>query len=232
MISLQKYKWLLFDLDNTLVEFHTPSIRSFEDLCAEVQIDFSEQLYKKYKIENNKVWSQYERGTISSIELRAMRFANFFEKIGLRFDPMEAHHLYIQGLIKYSEPLPVVPELLCKLSEAHQLAIITNGLQEAQRPRLSKTGLDQYFAKIIVSDEIGLAKPQTEYFDYTMDHIGHHIKEELLIIGDTLTSDILGGENSGIDTVWYNPRNEDSHSSIKPTYVIEHLTELLRSSDA
>ena len=184
--------------------------------------------YKTYKIENNKVWAQYEEGSIKSHDLRTLRFEYFFKVANVEFDPWEAHEQYVSGLIKYSKPSVETLEVLAALKENYKMAIITNGLKEAQRPRLKNTGLDKYFDEVIVSDEIGVAKPQVEYFDYVINQVNHLQKDELLIIGDSLMSDILGGMNSEIDSVWYNPGGLATHSKISPTYIISNLAELVR----
>jgi len=168
-MNLSKYKWLLFDLDNTLMDFHEPSVNSFYDLCREIGILATPEQYKVYKIENNKVWSMYEEGKITSLELRSLRFEYFFDRIQSDFSPQLAHEHYITGLIKYSKPTQATMQILERLTKTHSLAIITNGLREAQRARLKNTGLDAFFKEIIVSDEIGLAKPQVGYFDHVIE---------------------------------------------------------------
>jgi len=227
-MDISKYKWLLFDLDNTLMDFHEPSVLSFFDLCQNIGLMPNKATYKTYKIENNKVWAQYEDGTITSQELRTLRFEYFFKVAKVEYDPWAAHEQYVAGLIKYSKPTDETLAVLTSLQQSHKLAIITNGLKEAQRPRLKNTGLDKFFTEVIVSDEIGVAKPQVEYFDYVINEIGHSQKDELLIIGDSLMSDILGGMNSCIDTVWYNPAGLATHSKVSPIYTIADLQELVR----
>ena len=227
MIPLHKYKWLLFDLDNTLIDFHEPSLRSFYDLCRTIGLQPNKATYKVYQLENDKVWKMYEAGKITSIELRSLRFEYFFNKMELDLEPMYAHEQYIAGLIKYSEPSPSVLRVLDTLSQTHRLAIITNGLKEAQRPRLLNSGLSQYFDYAIISDEIGVAKPQVAYFDHVIKTIDHHDKSELLVIGDSLGSDILGANDSNIDCVWLNPKNLKTHSRIVPTYEVRDLEEMV-----
>jgi len=227
MSQLHKYKWLLFDLDNTLIDFHKPSLASFADLCAAAGISYTDRTYRQYQLVNKDVWDRYESGRITSTELKTLRFELFFKQQGSTFDPVVAHHEYTAGLVKYSKADDKVRLLLSQLQERHHLAIITNGLKEAQRPRLLHTGISDYFQHIIVSDEIGYAKPQAAFFDHVMDVIQHHDRSDLLIIGDSLTSDIKGGNDSKIDTVWYNPLGLPLHSSIKPAYTIAKLADLL-----
>lgn len=227
MINLSKYKWLLFDLDNTLLDFAHSSHYSFFDLCRHIGIEESEENYNTYDKVNKKTWKQYERGEITSQQLKLLRFEYFYAKIGINRNPQEAHELYISGLIKHSKVDLKVRNLLDRLTSTHKLGIITNGFEETQRARLNHTDLDIFFEAIIVSDEIGFAKPQKEYFDYVVENIEHNDRSELLIIGDSLMSDILGGMNSGIDTVWFNENGGELHSKVKPTYIIQDLQELI-----
>jgi len=226
-MEFRKYKWLLFDFDNTLVDFNKASELSFKEMIERLGLSYSKDLYKSYKIENNKVWSQYEKGKIDSIRLRSLRFEYFFEKMSIDMDPMWGHKQYISGLVKHTEGEEKVLTILKNLKKNHKLSIITNGLKEAQRPRLANSGIDKLVDSIVISDEIGVAKPDTGFFDYTMNEIKHKKKSELLIIGDSLLSDILGGVQSGIDTVWYNPAGNELHSGVKPTYEIKDLNELI-----
>lgn len=226
-MDLTAYTWLLFDFDNTLVDFHSASVSSFANLAEEIGLTYTDALYHSYKLHNNKVWNMYEQGQIDSLTLRALRFEYFFAEHTIDFDPAIAHEHYIAGLVRYTQPDETVSSILAYLSTSHKLAIITNGLKEAQRPRLANSQLAQYFDHIVVSDEIGLAKPDAAYFHYTLEQIGEVCKADCLIIGDTLKSDILGGINSGIDTVWYNPQHLPTHSGVEPTYTISNLSQLL-----
>jgi len=225
-MDIGKYKWLLFDFDNTLVDFHSASVQSFSDLAGEIGLEYTQELYHSYTLHNNKVWGMYEKGTIDSQTLRRLRFEYFFEEQQIAFDAAVAHEHYISGLIKYTVPDAEVTTVLDDLASRHSMAIITNGLREAQRPRLVNSQLRHYFEEVIVSDEIGLAKPDQAYFQHSLAQIGGVPPDQCLIIGDSLGSDILGGMNSGIDTVWYNPKRLHPHSKIEPTHTIHALQSL------
>ena len=106
------------------------------------------------------------------------------------------------------------------------MALVTNGLKVVQRPRIAKSQTGHYFQAIVVSEEIGASKPGRTFFDYTFQQIGHPPKSEVLIVGDSLNSDIQGGNNFGIDTCWYNPAKKYNESAIKPTFEIQSLQHL------
>ena len=221
-----KYEWLLFDLDNTLLDFDRASIIAFQQTLLAFNLSSQPHYYKLYKKVNHKVWQAYEQKAITAIELRSKRFQLFLEAIGKTGDAAQMNATYLSMIVKYSKVLEGVPNLLYNLSQQYKMAIITNGLKEVQRPRLALTQLDHYFSEIIVSDEIGFAKPQKEYFDYVFDKIKQPQKSEVLVIGDSLNSDIQGGNNYGVDTCWYNPSKQKNFTGPQPTYEVEKLSSL------
>jgi len=117
-------------------------------------------------------------------------------------------------------------DLVKSLSKTHRLIMVTNGLTRVQRTRIKKSIIAKYFEVIIVSEEVGYAKPDPLIFEKGLKDISVPLKSEIVIIGDSLTSDILGGINYRIDTVWYNPNNIVNHKGIKPTYEIKSLFEI------
>ncbi len=222
-----KHPWLLFDIDNTLLDFTGPSPLAFAQMMEQEGHTFEPALYTIYKKGNLSVWHEFEEGKIDAIELRSKRFRLFLEATGLSGDPLKMNAGYLQGLIDHARLLKGAKELLEKVSKNHRMAIITNGLKEVQRPRIAKVGIGQYFDKIIVSDEIGSAKPHADFFHYTFQQIGHPPKSEVLVIGDSLNSDIKGGQNYGLTTCWYNPNNLKNNTEVQPTHSIQALSEVL-----
>ncbi len=222
-----KLSWLLFDIDNTLLDFNSASKKAFFRACENFKVECNDELYYRYKKINTSVWEEFERGDISAIALRSLRFERFFtsEKIN-PCAPLEFNSSYLSNLIDASEYYENVPEMLTKWSAQYKLSIVTNGLKEVQRARLEKLDLSKYFDSIVVSDEIGHAKPSKEYFDYTFNSIENTPpKSETLIIGDSLMSDILGGINAGIKTCWvHHGRKNEAELSID--YEIENIQSL------
>lgn len=225
-----KYDWLLFDLDNTLMDFDEASIIAFQQTLLASNIPSQPHYYKLYKKVNHKVWQSYERKEITAIELRSRRFKLFLKEIGKTGDAKQMNATYLSQIVKHSKVLEGTRELLESLVKNYNLAIITNGLKEVQRPRLALTKIDHYFDAIIVSDEIGYAKPQKEYFDYVFNEIQMPPKVKVLVIGDSLNSDITGGNNYGIDTCWYNPSKQKNTVDIQPTFEINRLSQLKSSN--
>ena len=225
---MNKYKWLLFDADNTFLDFTSASKKSLFLTSKDYGIPCDASRYKTYKKENAKVWESFENKEITAIELRSIRFAKYFEAVGFNdIDPLAFNTQYLTNLVEISEAYDGVSELFDSLLEQNYLlSVITNGLREVQKPRISKLGLDQYFHSIIVSDEIGVAKPDIGFFEHSYQSIPNPpSKSEMLVIGDNLKSDILGGINFGVDTCWiHHDRKNDT--SIKPTYSIRGILDL------
>jgi len=165
---------------------------------------------------------------ISLPELRAERFARLFKSLGLVLDPHKFGEIYILKLGKCSHLLPSALELLEKLAGKYRMALITNGIAVVQKQRIEKAGLGKYFAEIVISEEVGYPKPDPLFFDITLKKLANPPKDEILIIGDSLTSDIAGGNLSGIDTCWFNPERRDNEGKFHPTFIIEKLLDLIQ----
>lgn len=222
----KKYQWLLFDADNTLFDFDGAAKLAFRDTLEQFQIPYRSHYLNIYKSVNNIVWKDYEEGKLSAKVLRSKRFELFLKEIEQERKPDAMNVFYLNRLIANSELIRGARTLLDKLQQHYKMVIITNGLKEVQRPRLKLTRLTPYFETIVVSDEIGVGKPQRGFFDYTFSQINHPNKTDVLVIGDNLNSDIKGGVDYGLDTCWYNPFGKDNETEIKPTYEIRKLKEL------
>jgi len=218
---MKKYEWLLFDVDNTLLDFTKASKESLYKTFEDHDMTLTEEIYKIYKTENAKVWISFENKEIDTAQLKKIRFAGFFDVMGIQdLDPFDFNTAYVENLVAVSEVYEGANELIKKLSSQYKVSIITNGLKEAQRPRLERVGMINMYDSIVVSDEIGVAKPDVKFFEHTYTTIPNPPeKSKILVIGDNLMSDILGGQNFGVDTCWINHKKENT-SSIIPTYSI------------
>ena len=221
-----KYKYLLFDADGTLLDYNQSETYALKEAFKMFQVDLQDYQLEKYKIINAQLWAELEKGTISSIELRVKRFEILFQELNLNIDAVLFSKKYLEALGQSDFLIEGTIELLNSLKEKFELVIITNGIKEVQNSRLQKTKLDKYFNNVIISEEAGVAKPDRKFFDYTMNKIKFFNKKDMLIIGDSLNSDILGGNLSSIDTCWYNPLGNINTTEIKATYEIEKLKEL------
>ncbi len=220
--------WILFDADNTLFDFTKSAKFSFSKTLEYFGIIEEATHLETYEKVNALCWQQFENKEITAIELRKKRFHLFFKEIGLNHNPLEANSFYLQSLSKTKFLIDGAIELLDKIRALEiKMVIITNGLKEVQRSRIQEANLTHYFHEIVVSDEIGHAKPQSEFFEYTHLKIGNPSKDKMLVVGDSLHSDIKGGNNYGIDTCWYNPREKENNSEIQPHHEVQKLSEIL-----
>ena len=153
------YNWLFFDADNTLFDFNRTSKLAFVAMLADAGIDLQPDYYPVYQKINHQVWQEFEQGQIDGKELRYRRFALFLEAIQKQGDALKLNEYYLNNLIEHTHLLEGAAQMLLDLRKQYQLAIITNGLREVQRPRLRHSGLTELFEVIVVSDEIGVAKP-------------------------------------------------------------------------
>ncbi len=221
-----KYDWLLFDLDNTLLDFTKASDIAFREALLDFGFEDPGTYYASYKKINAKIWEAFENKEITAERLRSERFNRFFDKVGLTGDGGAFNALYITKIIENTFLLNGATSMLDDLKASAKLAIITNGLKEAQRPRIKEAALNSYFQTIIVSDEIGFAKPDPAFFEFTFANIGQPNKDRVLVIGDSLNSDIKGGNRYGLDTCWFNPSKKLNQSEIKPKFEISQLSEI------
>ena len=217
----------MFDLDNTLLDFSRSSHLAFFKVMEKHDLSPSEELYQIYAEENLKIWKLFEDKQITTDQLRKIRFKGFFERVDIRgIDPFAFNAEYLDFIIETSEPYEGVVSFLKGSKPKYKLSIITNGLKEVQRPRLHKTGIYDLFDSIVVSDEIGIAKPGPAFFEYSCQSLSvRHQKSDILVIGDSLNSDIRGGQNFGVDTCWIS-LGRKNESDISPTMTIEQVRDL------
>jgi len=219
---------LLFDADNTLIDFSNASKAAFWQTFEDYGQTCTDDIHATYKPINHRVWTDFEQGKITAERLRVKRFADLFEAIDqFPAPPEDFSKRYLENLITKSESYDGVKEMLEELQANYRMSIITNGLREVQRPRLRKLGMTHYFDSIIVSDEIGFAKPDERYFEIAFHSIDNPpARENTLVIGDNLKSDILGGIRYGLKTCWLNASGKTNDTDIQPDFEIQDVLEL------
>ncbi len=221
------YHWLLFDLDNTLFDFDTAEVKALAQTLAQFGLVYTPEIGDLYHRINSKIWQAFERGELTAVQLRVSRFQQLFAELGAPIDPATFSRQYLQNLGDCSDLMDGAEAVVNTLRQNCQLALITNGLSEVQRPRLANSTIGQWFTAVVISDELGIAKPDPRIFDAVFAQMGQPAKSEVLMIGDSLSSDIQGGVNYGLDTCWYNPQGRPNPNGVTPTYEIRHLSQLL-----
>ncbi len=227
-----KYKYILFDADNTLLNFSAAEYNSFRTMCAGCGFEFTEDGYKTYSAINDSLWKRLEKGEINADFLKTERFRLYLtEKLGYPdnvetlAEAEEMRQVYMDCLAHQSTPVDGAVDICRYLSGKYKLYIITNGVSQIQRSRFSGSEITPYIEDFFISEEIGFAKPSWEYFDYVLAHAGSGNREEYLVVGDSLTSDCDGAIAAGIDICRFNPENKPSMGR-ELTYNIEKLSEL------
>lgn len=219
------YTILLFDADGTLLDFKETERVGLQRVFQDKKIAFNEEMRTYYLDMNAQLWKDFEDGKISKQHIFDVRFQRLLDAFHIEGDGKEFEEAYRAQLNAGAHIIPHAIELCATLAKHYRMYIITNGVSHTQYMRLEKAGLEPYFAGIFVSEDIGYQKPQKEYFSYVLNHIDGE-KGEMLVIGDSLTSDILGANLAGIDSVWLNSDKSENATSANPTYEIERLEDL------
>lgn len=228
---MHDYKWLLFDLDGTLFDYDAAEKSAFERVFSDHGIPCRDHYLGIYREVNHKIWSDFEKGLITQEEIKTERFRILSGELNLDFDSLSFSRKYLQFLSEGTQLIEGAEQILAQAAEKYHCVLVTNGLKEVQRPRISASALKMYFREVIISEEIGYAKPDPRFFDTTFERIGHPRKREVLIIGDSLTSDMLGGHRYDIGTCWYNPGASPAQPEIRIDYEIQSLMELMEILD-
>lgn len=222
------YELVIFDADETLLDFEKAEEFAFEKAMKHFNIQYDRENHlKNYHEINKAVWSEFEKELITAEDLKVERFKRLFHRLNIDLDPVEVNNQYMNNLCSACFILDGAIEILEELHGKVKLALITNGLLKVQDGRIRKSHIAKYFEAIVISEEAGVAKPNPKIFEYTLKELGHTNKGTVLMIGDSLNSDIKGGVNFGIDTCWFNPKKLENNSGLKPTYEIKELNELV-----
>ena len=221
-----RYNTLLMDADNTLLDF----TRSEHDAIAETFAHFGlpndDATIAIYSAVNDAHWKMLERGEIEKSVLMWKRFEAFCSRTGLAADPKALAADYLQTLATKSYMIDGALEVCAALAQKCRMYVITNGDKRVQQGRFTPSPLAKYFEKCYISEEVGFEKPDVRYFDAVMADIPDFDPATTLVVGDSLTSDIKGGINAGLDTCWYNPKGKPVPADLPVTYVIRDLAQL------
>ncbi|MGY4025781.1 pyrimidine 5'-nucleotidase [Aeromonas rivuli] len=213
------YDWVLFDLDETLLDF--PVGKALEQTLQLHGIVANETRMSEYRELNHRLWGQYNSGEIDAQHLQQTRFSPFVPE---GMDPLMMNDTFLQQIIALSQPLDGVLETLLQLKERVSMGIITNGFSLPQRGRLAKLGWHDWFAPLIISDEVRVTKPAAAIFEQSLALMGRPDPARVLMVGDNPKTDIAGAAAMGLATCWYNPQGQAGDCA--PTHEIRHFTHL------
>ncbi|MFI3206067.1 MAG: YjjG family noncanonical pyrimidine nucleotidase [Clostridia bacterium] len=222
-----KYKYLLFDNDMTLMNFENDKNIAFKQtfLAMNFKEEYSEKLLKSYSLCNQKWWDKLEKNECTREELFIGRFNDFFKENNLTCDAEKINKIYRQNLGKNNSLLDGAEKLIEDLSKNYKIFIITNGNTIEQKSRLKNSPIYKFIEKIFISEEIGFAKPDKKFFEYIFQNSEIENKSDCIVIGDSLSSDIKGANNSELDCIWFNPKGT-SQSDLKINYTAKNYAEI------
>ncbi len=222
----RKYKILLFDLDDTLLDFQANERDALPRVFDFFGYTLTDEMMKAYHTINNQLWTDYENGEVMMSEMLNSRFAKTMAKFGVAVDGVAWEKHYQALLGDGHHIIEDALEVCRRLEKTHRLFVITNGVRKTQLNRLKAAGLYDLFEDIFTSQGIGYQKPAKEFFDHVISHISGFDTREALIIGDSINTDIKGGIESGIDTCWFNRHAQECGANIPIAFVISKLTDL------
>ena len=222
------FKVILWDVDGTLLNFDKAEKYALRQCFAKFNLkECTDAMISRYAEINKRYWKRLEAGEITKEQVLLERFSEFFQKEHIRCDKIkefkDEYQVRLGDKIFFNDDSKSLLERL--KGKAKQYAV-TNGTYVAQKRKLENSGLDVLFDGIFISDQIGYEKPDIRFFDHIWKQTGVYEKDDVLIVGDSLTSDMQGGNNAGIRCCWYNPEDKENNTNVKIDYLIHDLNEV------
>ena len=220
-------KFLFLDLDDTILDFKKAEAIAIRRTMRQYGLEPTDELAARYSAVNERHWKALERGEMTRDQVVVGRFAAFFGEQGIEVDAPTVAKTYETFLSQGHFFLPGAEEAVKeKLYGKYKLYLASNGTAVVQKGRMTSADLYPYFEQSFISEEIGYNKPAKEYFEIAFSRIPGFRREECIMVGDSLTGDILGGKNAGLRTVWINPGHKTAPDHLKPDYELEYLADL------
>ncbi|CAB0151460.1 Pyrimidine 5'-nucleotidase YjjG [Pseudidiomarina piscicola] len=220
--KLHSYDWLLFDADETLFSFDAEA--GLQRLFKRYGVDFSATDYRHYQSLNKPLWQHYQAGQIDAKTLQRQRFAGWAAELGVSADELNSG--FMQAMADICQPLAGARALLERARTSAKVGIVTNGFTELQEARLAQTGLRELIDVLIISEQVGVAKPHPSIFEHALQRMQQPHRERVLMTGDNPHSDVLGAQQSGLHSCWLNPKGEHYPLATPPHYTVSSLAEL------
>ena len=219
-------EFLFLDLDDTILDFHKAERIAIAKTIRDFGVEPTEEVLSRYHVINKWHWEQLELGKMTRAEVLVNRFAALFSELGVTVDAEKCARDYEKNLSIGHYFLPGAEEAVDALSKKYRLFLASNGTASVQKGRMTSANLYRFFEKVFVSQEIGHNKPSKAYFDACFAQIPDFDPKKAMIVGDSLSSDIRGGINAGITTVWVNPGHLPANPEIPADHEIEYLHQL------
>ena len=219
-------EFLFLDLDDTILDFRQAEHTAITRTLSAFGIDPTEEITEAYRRINLRCWKELERGTLTRDDLKRVRFEKLFQQFGVEADVQAVSDAYMEFLGQGHWFLPGAEEAVERLSKKYRLFLTSNGTASVQKGRMTSANLYRFFEQCFVSEEVGAAKPSKAFFDAAFARIEGFDPAKAMMVGDSLSSDILGGINAGIRTCWVNTNHYPPKPEIRPDFEIPALADL------
>lgn len=221
-----RYDVLLCDADNTIFDFEKAEENAFYEACTLMGIEGTPALLHAYSEINQALWKLLEQGGITQSVLRVRRFEQFLEHIGSDVDATAMATTYTDALGRQGVPLPGAFEAVERWSKLVPVVIVTNGISRVQHGRMDESPVRKFVSGLVISEEVGAAKPDPRMLEIGMEMAGVKDKSRVLMLGDSLSSDIAAAANAGVDACWFNPKESKNAKGLPVAYDIRSLDEV------
>ena len=223
---MAKYNCIMMDIDNTLLDFDAAERKALLETLQQFSLPCDEAAVSRYHEINSSLWGELNKGKIRRDKLVVERFDRFVKEIGAAAKATELNRAYTEHLATHADVIPGAEEALQELAEVATMIAVSNGTESVERGRLKLSGFEKYFDDIFVSEAVGVSKPNPKIFQMAMRKLGIEHSDKVLVVGDSLSADIQGGVNAGLDTCWVNMNGLENESGLTPTYEVKALCEL------
>ena len=221
-----RYDLLLCDADNTIFDFEKAEELAFYDACAVAGMTATPELLQTYSVINQSLWELLEQGGITQSVLRVRRFELFLEAVGCECDAMTMATAFTDSLGRQGVPLEGAFEAVERWSKLVPVIIVTNGISKVQHGRMDNCPIAPFLSGLVISEEVGAAKPDPKMLEIGMEMAKVSDKRRVLMLGDSLSSDIAAAANAGIDACWFNPKKAENKKGLPIAYEITSLDEV------
>lgn len=220
------FEFLLLDMDDTILDFKKAEQVALEKTLRSFSLVPTAEVCARYSQINQSYWEMLERKEITREKLKIQRFGDLFREYGIQIDSQLCAKRYVENLAQGHYFVPGAEAAVASLSKKYKLYLVSNGATDVQMSRLGSAGIEKYFQKVFISQEVGVDKPDKVFFERCFAQIPDFDQKKAIIVGDSLTSDIQGGINAGITTCWINPNKKPARADIPADYEIEALSQL------
>ena len=219
-------QFVLIDLDDTILDFRKTEHSALKKTLESFGLEVTQKMLSDYSLINKAQWERLERGELTRGQVKTERYRLLFEKYSITaVRPAEMTARYEKNLAIGHFFVDGAEDLFSALSKDYRLFLVSNGAKNVQFSRIESAGIEEYFERIFISEEIGFLKPEKEFFETALSSVDGFKKEEAVILGDSLTADIKGGKNFGVRTIWFNKYGIENMTDIKPDFTVNSLSE-------